>query len=49
LAGGIETLEAESALLTASDAVIQLRAETNQDLVALAKALGGGWNETEGS
>jgi len=45
LAGGVESLEAESARLTASDAVIQLRAETNQDLVALAKALGGGWDE----
>ena len=49
LANEIEALQAETVVLVASDAVIQLRAETNQDLVALAKALGGGWDEKEAS
>ena len=38
-------LTTEAALYTAEDQSVQGRAALNQDLVALYKALGGGWSE----
>ena len=38
-------LTTESALYTAQDQMVQNTASLNQDLVALYKALGGGWSE----
>ena len=40
-------LTTESALLTAEDTAAQNDASTAQDVVALYKALGGGWSETD--
>jgi NodT family efflux transporter outer membrane factor (OMF) lipoprotein len=40
-------LTTESALYTAQDQTVQSSAAVNQDLVALYKALGGGWSDTD--
>ena len=40
-------LTTESALYTAQDQTVQSTAALNQDLVALYKALGGGWSDTD--
>ncbi|MGH7027788.1 TolC family protein, partial [Brevundimonas sp.] len=45
LATGLDLLAARASLLDASDGLAQARAATDQDVVALYKALGGGWDE----
>ena len=45
LATGLDLLAARASLLDATDALAQARAATDQDGVALYKALGGGWDE----
>ncbi|HUH11413.1 MAG TPA: efflux transporter outer membrane subunit [Brevundimonas sp.] len=45
LATGLDLLAARASLLDAADALAQARAATDQDMVALYKALGGGWDE----
>lgn len=42
----LDVLDAQRALFTAQQAVVQLQAARVQNLVALYKALGGGWTET---
>lgn len=46
LATGLDLLAAQAVLLSASDNLAQARAGTDQDLVALYKALGGGWDNS---
>jgi len=41
----LEVLQARDTLLSARDALLQAEAATAQDMVALYKALGGGWDE----
>ncbi|AYG95945.1 efflux transporter outer membrane subunit [Brevundimonas naejangsanensis] len=45
LATGLDLLAARASLLDASDALVQAQAATDQAVVALYKALGGGWDE----
>ncbi|MNX35482.1 Outer membrane protein OprM precursor [compost metagenome] len=45
LTTGLDLLAARASLLDAADALAQARAATDQDVVALYKALGGGWDE----
>lgn len=45
LATGLDLLAARASLLDAANALAQARAATDQDVVALYKALGGGWDE----
>ena len=45
LATGLDLLAVRASLLDAADALALARAATNQDMVALYKALGGGWDE----
>jgi outer membrane protein TolC len=40
-------LTTEAALLTAEDTAAQNAGTTTQDVVALYKALGGGWDDTD--
>lgn len=45
LATGLDLLAAQATLLAASDNLAQARTATDQDVVALYKALGGGWDD----
>ncbi|MFK0299370.1 efflux transporter outer membrane subunit [Brevundimonas sp. NPDC090276] len=49
LATGLDVLAAQALLLSASDRLAQARAATDQDVVALYKALGGGWPPDNGN
>ena len=49
LAAELNVLAAQTVLLNATDALIQARAATDQDTVALYKALGGGWSARDAS
>ena len=44
-ASAFEVLDAQRSLFTAQQAAVQVQAQQVQNLVALYKALGGGWNE----